>query len=42
MEPKVKLAFQEARLRRLLTRNKENQGACRKIRRNIRHLTAQL
>lgn len=35
-----KLAFEEARLRRLEARGKENNGVCRKIRRNIRHLLA--
>lgn len=35
-----KLVREEARLRRLENRNKENDGVCRKIRRNIRHLTA--
>lgn len=40
MTMEEKLAFEQARLRRLQARSKENDGVCRKIRRNIRHLLA--
>ena len=33
-----KYALLENRLKKLLNRNKENQGVCRKIQRKIRHL----